>query len=243
MRILALLRAFLVLILFPVLTIILASAAVFLNILFNNRKIDDSIIRTWAQLVCAMCGVRIRVNGEENIPVGGCLYLFNHSSFFDIFVIAASLGSLRFGAKEELFKIPFFGAAMRRVGTLPIARANREQVYKVYEEARVRFSNGEKFALAPEGGRFFGKELAKFKAGPFIFAMSAEAPLVPLVIRGANTVLPKGSFLFNAKKWCSEIEIDILKPTQTTKFKLEDRYILQEKIYNQMNEVWIKNPS
>ncbi len=194
----------------------------------------------WGSTCCRMFGVHVEVEGLENIPTTkGCLFLFNHSSFFDVFALAGYIPGLRFGAKAELFKIPIFGKTMKAMGTLPIARNNREEVYKIYDEAKQRFSHGEMFALAPEGGRFFGPSLFPFKAGPFIFAMSAEAPLVPVVILGANECLPKGAFLFNKDKWTRKIYLKILKPIETKGFTPATRSELQKKVYSVMNPIWI----
>ena len=147
---------------------------------------------------------------------------------------------LRFGAKAELFKIPIFAQTMRAMGTLPIARNNREEVYKIYEEAKARFANREKFALSPEGGRFYtGGPLAPFKAGPFLFAMSAGAPLVPLVIIGAYEALPKGGFLFNSSHWKHTITIKILEPVKTEGVAPSLRRELQDLVYERMNRVWL----
>lgn len=232
-------RSVLVTLFFPFIIIIFGSLSLFLHYLFQNRKIDNYFISLWGRLCCRMSGVQVKVKGEQNLPQEGCLFLFNHSSFFDIFAISGYLKGVRFGAKSELFKIPIFAQAMRAVGTLPIARNNRDEVYKVYEEAKVRFANGEQFALSSEGGRFYSQELSPFKAGPFIFAMSAGAPIVPIVIRGAFVALPKGSFLFNRNKLQHTIYLQILEPIPTKDLSAEDRKRLQQKVYDQMNTVWV----
>src|SRR5690606_17085370 len=104
---------------------------------------------------------------------------------------------IRFGAKIELFKIPFFGRAMRAVGTLPIARENRAGVFKIYKEAERQFSRDVIFVLAPEGTRQKEPRIGRFKKGPFIFAINARVPIIPAVLRGAHEVLPKKSLLVN----------------------------------------------
>ena len=188
-----------------------------------------------------MVGIKVHVEGVENIPPkGGCLFLFNHSSFFDVFAIAGYIPGVRFGAKSELFKIPIFGNTMAAMGTLPIERAKRDEVYKIYDQAKERFSHGEMFALAPEGGRYFGKNLGPFKAGPFMFAMSAEAPVLPTVILGAHECLPKNGFLFNKNNWSSVIQIKILKAISTAHYTKENRGDLQKIVYDQMNPYWVQ---
>lgn len=222
----------------PVLVLVLGPSAILAKFLFNNRKTDDFFLSLWGRLNCAMFGITVEVTGRENIPDEGCLFLFNHSSFFDVFALCAAIPEARFGAKAELFKIPVFSHTMRMMGTLPIARKNREEVYKVYEEAKIRFKNHEKFALSPEGGRFFGPHLSPFKAGPFVFAMSAQVPVVPVVITGAYECLPKGGILANKDKKSRIINLHILKPVATADFDVYTRQQLQYTVYSKMDPIW-----
>lgn len=239
-RAFALIRSVVVTILFPLTVVILGPTAMLGHAIFHNRKLDDYWVSLWGRICCRMSGVRVIVEGKKNIPTAGCLFLFNHSSFFDVFAIAGYLPGVRFGAKAELFKIPIFSHTMRAMDTLPIARNNRDEVYKIYEEAKARFANKEQFALSPEGGRFYGKELAPFKAGPFIFAMSAGAPVVPVVIVGAFEALPKGSFLFNRNRLKHTISMKILEPIETKLFTPETRKDLQKIVYDRMNPIWVE---
>lgn len=241
MKLLILLRAIGATLLFPFTVIAIGPVAILAHYILDSRRFDDAVISFWARLCCRMSGVEVIVTGRENIPSSGCLFLFNHTSFFDVFALAGYIRQIRFGAKAELFKIPIFSHAMRAVGTLPIARNNREEVYKVYEEAKRRFAQGEQFALSPEGGRFYGAELSPFKAGPFVFAMSAGVPVVPVVITGAYEALPKGAFLFNKDHWRHQIHIQILKPVETRSFSEERRRELQQIVYQRMNAVWCES--
>ncbi len=239
MKFLIWIRALMAALIFPFTVLILGPIIIISNLIFGNTKLDDKIVMLWANTICFLSGVKVLVVGRENIPAGGCLFLFNHASFFDIFAMAAKLEGVRFGAKAELFKIPVFGRVMRMIRTLPIARNNREEVIKIYEEAKIRFAHGEQFALSPEGGRFYDPEhLFPFKAGPFLFAMSAEVPLVPVVVIGAYEALPKGSFLFNNFKWSHTITLKILEPVQTVGYSPDQRKDLQKVVYERMDKLW-----
>lgn len=206
---------------------------------FNNKKLHDLIISTWAKWACFVFNVKVNLHNPENIPQQGCVFLFNHSSFFDIFALAGAIPDVRFGAKIELFSIPLFGSAMKSAGTLPIARGSREEVFKVYSAARGRIQNNEKFALSPEGGRFYGENLSPFKAGPFVFAITSGAVVAPLIIKGAYEVLPKKNFIANTDRWKREIDIYFLKPHLVEGYTNETRQDLQKIVYDQMNSKWM----
>ena len=238
MKLIWFLRSALMTLFIPVWVLILGPSAMLFKLLFNNRNTDSFFINIWGRVTCWTFGIDVKVEGRENIPDSGCLFLFNHSSFFDVFALCVALPEVRFGAKAELFKIPVFAQTMRMMGTLPIARNNREEVYKIYEEAKVRFANKEKFALSPEGGRFYGPHLSPFKAGPFIFAMSAQAPLVPVVITGAYECLPKHAIFTNKERKNRTIHLQILKPVSTVDFDKNGRQLLQYTVYSKMDPIW-----
>jgi len=240
-RILAFLRSLLaVLALFPLLTVGLSLICLVHNLFSGSTKGNDRIIGAWAGATCWMFGVDVRAYGTEHIPQGTFVLLFSHKSFFDIFAIAKILPDVRFGAKVELFRIPIFGAAMRAIGILPIARGNVENVIRVYKAAEVRTKNGERFALAPEGGRNTSEQdLLPFKSGPFLFAISANSPLLPVVVHGAADVWPKGSLIPQATRLKSAIELHFLElvPVSDLGFEktAERKNYLQKKIYQMMD--------
>ncbi|MDG0818209.1 lysophospholipid acyltransferase family protein [Bdellovibrio svalbardensis] len=223
-------RSLIGVIIFIFLTAASAGSLVIVNILFNNRKIEDHIVEFWTRNSCRLFGVNVVVKGLENRPEGGFLYVFNHTSFFDIFAMNGWLGSFRFGAKIELFKIPVFGAGMRRAGILPIARSRREEVFKVYQAAEARIKAGERFALAPEGTRQEVESLGPFKSGPFVFAINAKAPIVPVIVKGAAAILPKGHYIPNWGVWKRTITLEVLPAVDTTPYTIDQRPLLQEKV-------------
>ncbi len=172
----------------------------------------------WARLALWMSFVRVEVKGAENVPKDkGFLFVFNHTSHYDILVLFAhSPHYFFFGAKSELFSIPLFGAAMRSVGILPIERSNREKVMAIYREAEARVAKGDAFALAPEGTRQPGRgTLGDFKSGPFFFAVNAKMPIVPVIMRGCEDIMPKKSLLINSKKFILTVELEFLPPVST----------------------------
>lgn len=189
--------------------------------------------------VCWLFGVRVMVHGKDRWKreTGGVV-LFNHTSFFDIFAMSGYLPDMRFGAKIQLFKIPIFGAAMRRVGILPIDRERKEKVFAIYQKAVERLTAGEKIALAPEGKRTSSPyELLPFKSGPFIFALQSRVDLIPVVIKGAYEVLPKGEILPNTHRMFSTVHLYVLDPIPTDAVVQEKRPELQQRVRSIMQNV------
>ena len=195
-------------------------------------------MRCWAWISLSVFGIYVVTKGAQYLPEdGGGIMVFNHQSHFDIpALILSTPKHIRFGAKIELFKIPFFGRAMRNVGTLPIARDNRTEVLKIYKEAEERFRENTIFVLAPEGTRQKEPLLGRFKKGPFVFAISAQVPIIPCVIKGAHAVLPKNSLGVNLGAFWSKIEIEILPPFPTRGMAPTDVSMLLDRTREVMND-------
>lgn len=215
-------RSFIGLIFLSIYTLVLSLASIFFGGLKLHRA-ADVVVHVWGLGILWFFGVRVKAEGLEQLPKErGFLLLFNHQSFFDIFVLHAILkGRFRFGAKIELFKIPFFGSAMRMVGALPIARENRKDAMRVYQEASHRFAEGWSFILAPEGTRQTESAIGRFKKGPFIFAMGARAPFVPAVIRGTLPLMRKNSVHINIGAWRRTVRVRFLPPVETSQTSMD----------------------
>ncbi|MEK7355606.1 MAG: lysophospholipid acyltransferase family protein, partial [Bdellovibrionota bacterium] len=186
-------------------------------------RIATELVRIWGVVLLWVFGIRVEHEGEANLPArGGGIIVFDHQSHFDIPVILSiTHKNIRFGAKIELFKIPMFGGAMRAVGTLPIARENRSDVFKVYKEAEKRFAKDFIFVLAPEGTRQKEPQIGRFKKGPFLFAINAGVPIIPVVIKGAHAVLPKNSLGVNLGKFSRTVHVRVLPPIDSKQFKAD----------------------
>ena len=173
--------------------------------------IDNFIIYNWGRVTCWLSGIRVIFQGEENLPKGGCLLTFSHSSYFDIPIMYGVIRkSFRYGAKSELFQTPFLGMVLKSMGALPIHRGKKAEVLKLYEKSVQRIEKGESFALAPEGRRQKEAGIGEFKTGPFIFAVQAKALVVPIVIKGSLEILPRSGFVEANSRWSREVIVSVL---------------------------------
>lgn len=178
------------------------------------RTATTVVMWFWSRGILFYFGIRLVSDGFERLDVpGGGIVAFNHQSNFDIpAVTGLTFKPIRFGAKIELFSIPFFGQALAAAGVLPISRDNRSKVIQIYKNAAVRFKTGALFALAPEGTRQKEPIIGPFKKGPFIFAASSGVPVFPLVIEGADRVQKKGSWVVNRGKLSRTIRVSVQEP-------------------------------
>jgi 1-acyl-sn-glycerol-3-phosphate acyltransferase len=244
MRLLTRVRAYLGAVL-NILSTLFFSIVVLVCGVFNQQHLATWLIRGWAHLLLWTFGLRIEVEGEENLPVqGGGIIVFNHQSQLDIpVIVAATEKQIRFGAKIELFKIPFFGPALKSIGTLQIARDNRTEVLRIYKDAARRFEDNILFVLAPEGTRQREPKLGRFKKGPFLFAMNAKVPLIPVVLKGAFEVLPPKRMLVNLGMWRRTIYVRFLPAIDSSQYTQATLDTFVDETFANMNAAFESLPA
>ncbi len=240
MKLICFVRAIIAIPLHILATAIYGIAVVVCGGVFRNQVWVSKMIYLWAITLNSILNIRVKLRGQENLPEGGCLFLFNHTSGFDITAVHQAIPKhVRFGAKAELFKVPIFGHGMRASGGLEIFRSEKSRVLELYKSSVDRVWRGESFALAGEGTRQSTPGVGeKFKSGPFVFAITGQFPIVPIVLRGAYECLPKGKILSCTDKWRHVIEVNVLPPVQTKGLTLDDRHELQRKIRNLMTSTY-----
>lgn len=201
----------------------------------RNRPggIYDRAPRLWARIALKLAGVRLVIHGGEQLQASHArVFVSNHVSWYDIFTLLAILPRYRFVAKAELFRIPFFGPAARRAGTIPIQRENRKAAFQAYEEAAREIRGGASVVVCPEGTRGESYALRPFKKGPFVLAIAAQAPVVPMALHGTREVQAKGSFVIRP----GTVHVHFLREIPTTGMNYEDRDRLAEACWKQMAE-------
>ncbi len=135
----------------------------------------------------------LKVSGTSNIPLGGGFILAsNHTSILDPMILgAASSRELNFMAKEELFKIPFFGILLRNVGAFPLKREQSD--VSAIKEAIRRLKNGNGLVVFPEGTRNKNKNNFQVQSGIGMLSSKAKCPILPAFISGADRAMPAGA--------------------------------------------------
>ncbi len=205
---------------------IFACLVIFLGIFDRSKKVVFHISRFWLKLVTLLSGVRIKVEGVQNISSKGpYIFAVNHQSQFDIPALELAVPfSICWLAKKSLFKIPFFGWALNIIGCIPVERENPREGLKSLIAAIEKVKKGNSIVIFPEGTRSLDGKLLPFKSGGFIIAIKSGCPIVPVAIKGSREVLPKG------RLWVSPgiIKVKIMPPIQTKNFTLKDKKYLAE---------------
>ena len=129
---------------------------------------------------------RFRVINRERIPdEGGVIVAPNHSSYFDIPLLAAALPrEANNVAKMELFHNFFVAILLKSLGGFPVRRGMGDRA--ALNEALKRLAAGRLLVIYPEGTRSRDGQLLPPKSGIGWLVAQSGARVVPAYIRGTN---------------------------------------------------------
>lgn len=181
-------------------------------------SIHEKAMRWWAMSLNRAAGVRVIVHGAGNIREGA-VYVSNHVSWFDVFAIAEVLPRYTWIAKAELRRLPIFGRGAEAAGVIFIDRENRKSAFDSYANAAAEVRRGRNVVVCPEGTRGAEYSLRPFKKGPFVLAVAAQAPVVPVLVYGAREVMRKGSFTIRP----GDVHVHFLEPVAAAGHTYETR--------------------
>ncbi len=217
----------------PALTLLLVIARL-LRIPDRAGSVYDGIPRWWAKILLGAAGVEVRASGTE-FTTGEAPRIFvgNHVSWFDVLAAAAVLPRGKYVAKAELFRIPVFGQAIRWIGMIEIERENRKAAFESLERAAAKIRAGNPVVMFAEGTRGEEYALRPFKKGPFVLAITAGVPVVPMVIYGTIERMRRGSWQIRP----GTIEVTFLEPIPTAGYTYDDRAELVELVRSRMAAV------
>ncbi|MGV0792080.1 lysophospholipid acyltransferase family protein [Mycolicibacterium sp. XJ1819] len=140
-----------------------------------------------------LTGTRITFHGLENIPAtGGAVVAINHTSYIDF--LPAALAAhyrkrrMRFMIKAEMQDVPVVRWLIKQTGTIPV---DRQAGAGAYAAAVEELRNGELVGVYPEATISRSFELKEFKTGAVRMALEARAPIVPVIVWGAQRLWTK----------------------------------------------------
>ena len=133
---------------------------------------------------------RLGRTGREHARVkGGMIVAANHRSFLDPFVIGACLPwrrPMNYVAKVELFRRPWQGWILSRLGAFPIRRGESDE--ESMETARLIVERGGAICMFPEGTRIRRGTLGNPRRGVGRLALQTGAAVIPIAVIGTEHV-------------------------------------------------------
>jgi 1-acyl-sn-glycerol-3-phosphate acyltransferase len=178
------------------------------------------------RLGLALAGIRVRQTGLEHLQPRGAVYACNHHSNVDAPAVFLTLRRLyphlSVLYKAELRRLPVLVWVFDAAGFIPVERSNKEQSWPAIDRAAQAIRLGVSFFIFPEGTRSRTGELLPFKKGGFVMALKAQAPIVPVAVRGGRNAMRKGSVLI----WPATVTVSFLPPVWTAGLTIDDRDVV-----------------
>lgn len=158
----------------------------------------------------------VTINGRERIdPRETYIIVSNHQSLVDILVAFTLFTHFKWVSKAELFRIPLIGWNMGLNRYIKLRRGDKKSIKRMYRACERHLDEGSSVYLFPEGTRSETGKMREFKEGAFVLAKRMQRPILPLVISGSRTAVPKNSFNFHGK---THVIVDVLDPIPPERF-------------------------
>jgi 1-acyl-sn-glycerol-3-phosphate acyltransferase len=198
--------------------------------LFQCRRFySERIVTPCGRLVLRIWGIDYVVHQEAPFPARQCVYISNHTSTIDVFVLVAlGLPNTRYflsGFLRKLIPLGVIGYLIGIFWTVPQEFPERRK--RIFERAaRVLRRTGESVYLSPEGERITTGQIGHFNKGSFHLATALHAPIVPLFILIPTESDPgKGLHARSGR-----VDVYVRPPIDTTNWRVEDLIANKERV-------------
>ena len=171
-----------------------------------NRRVHNKLIyRVSAFIIRLILRINggLRIIGVENVPdTEGIIIASNHISYLDPLIVGAiSPRQVTFMARKGLFTIPLIGKFVQQYA-FPGDREKPQP--STIKQAVKRIKKGEVITIFPEGRRNETGDFLQAKRGLGMIVSMTQAPVVPVLIIGADRALPVGA------RWLKRAKVTVI---------------------------------
>ncbi len=190
----------------------------------STEIISLRIVQFAFHVVIFLCGTKVTVIGEENIPNDkAVLFVGNHNSYFDVVLTYARMKRRTgFIAKKELLRIPSFRIWMKFLHCLFLDRNDMRAGMQMILDAIALIKSGVSMFIFPEGTRNESEnetDMLEFKAGALKIADKSGCPIVPVAMTGTADIFERHIPYIKSAK----VTIQYGEPIDPTSLEKEDR--------------------
>lgn len=195
-----------------------------------RRFYSETLAAAIGRVMLRIFGVRFVLHRDGPWPCGQVVYISNHTSTIDMFVLVAlGLPNARFflsGFLRKLVPMGIIGYLIGIFWTVPQELPEaRRRIFR--RAARILARTGESVYLSPEGERVLTGRIGHFNKGAFHLATSLRAPIVPLFIHIPREIDPgKG---LGAKP--GTVHVHVRSPIDTAAWREDDVEVNRDRIH------------
>ena len=163
-----------------------------------NEKKYNSIekfrfIKSHAKRSLDLVKIKINVIGKEKVPKEEVLFVLNHSSMLDSYILVSSIVKpvgVIIADVPTWRHIPIVSHWLNMMKCVYIDRENNREGMKSILQASENIKMGQSMAVFPEGDLTWVKDphalISDFKPGALKIAYKAKCPIVPMVIKNSR---------------------------------------------------------
>jgi len=172
---------------FALIAFVLSAGIYLFASLFISPKRLNRLARFLCRFILLGAGQIIKVEGEiPDSKNGPHLYLFNHQSMLDQFLVAGTVKEYISAVGGDFqFSWPIWGRLIKRLGAIPIVRENLAKAIYSLTLAENEIRKGTSFLISPEGTRTLTGKMGEFKKGPFHLSLNTGVTIIPIGLIGA----------------------------------------------------------
>lgn len=185
----------------------------------NNYSMEEKFkfLQNQAKNSLDLVDINLNILGKERLPKEPVLFVINHSSILDSFILFSSIdrpiGCII--ADEPIWKnMPIVNKWAKLINCIYINRKNNREALKSISKASQNIMKGNSMAIFPEGDLTWVKDenalVSEFKSGALKIAYKAKCPIVPLVIKNSKNTY-KG-YQPIGKITSVDVEVEFLDP-------------------------------
>jgi 1-acyl-sn-glycerol-3-phosphate acyltransferase len=127
-----------------------------------------------------ICGITLNIEGLEYLNPGPVIIAAQHQSAMDIMVWLTLLKRPAFVLKQELLKLPLFGALMVPSGMIAVDRAGAAPALrKMVVQCKAALAAGRQVVIFPEGTRVAPGTRMDLHPGVVALARNTGVPVIP----------------------------------------------------------------
>jgi 1-acyl-sn-glycerol-3-phosphate acyltransferase len=162
-------------------TLLLTLAGTVARFVAPHRTLDVAV--AWARLLLwgarVICGIRWEVTGA--LPTGAALIASHHESAFDTLVWFALVPRAAYVMKQEMLRIPLFGALTRPAGMIAVDREGGAKAMRgLVRDAARAVAEQRQIVIFPEGTRAAPGTLLPLQPGIAALASATGLPVIPV---------------------------------------------------------------
>ena len=161
---------------------------------FQARRVYAACATALSRMILWLYGIDLQVHGAPPWPSGQHVYVSNHTSTLDMFVLVAlGLPNTRFFLSGFLRRIVPLGLISTMMGTFfTVPQSRPDERRRIFgRAARILRRTGESVYLSPEGERITTGRVGHFNKGAFHLATDLRVSIVPMFIYIPPEVDPK----------------------------------------------------